>query len=315
MPGSSRPVFGGMMSTAALNKTSALDQGKTKTLLIFLSPWIVSLIVFWYGPIIYTLVLSFTKYKLVGDASFIGIKNYIDIVHDSNFWHGLYTTFLFTSLYVPLNIVMGLFTAFILDLDVKPLALWRALIFLPAVLPVIAIFVIGKFIFYPNGLLNNFLQVFGIKGPLWIANPDLIIIASVLLMVWQCGTAMVVYLGALQGVPKHYYDAAEIDGIGKLGQFRHITLPLISPSILFRAILDLKLGLMIFIPALVLPEGNVPGGPADASRFYTLHVYQKAFQRFNIGEASALAMVLIVISLILTIVVMRTSRRVVFYEV
>src|SRR6056297_297365 len=107
------------MSTAALKKTSALDRGKWKTLLIFLSPWIFSLVVFWYGPILYTLVLSFTKYKLVGEATFIGIKNYIDIVQDKYFWHGLYTTFIFTSLYVPLNIVMGLFTAFILDLRVN----------------------------------------------------------------------------------------------------------------------------------------------------------------------------------------------------
>ena len=116
-------------------------------------------------------------------------------------------------------------------------------------------------------------------------------------------------------MPKHYYESAQIDGLGQVGQFLRITIPLISPTIFFRAIMDLIFGLMIFIPGLILPAGNVPGGPSNASRFYALHLYEKAFQRFNIGEASTLATILIVISFVITFAVMKMSDRFVHYEV
>lgn len=285
------------------------------TVLLFLAPWLISLIVLWYGPILYTVILSFMKYKLIGGGKFIGFKNYVKVFNDRFFWLGLRNTFTFIVLYLPLNLIAGLFTAYLVNMDIKGKAVWRAIIYLPAVLPAIAVLVLGKFIFYPNGLMNNFLSLFGIEGPLWLASPRLIIPASVLLMVWQCGTAMVIYLGALQGVPNMYYEAAEIDGCSKAGQFFRITLPLISPTIFFRVIIDLIFGLMIFIPALVLPEGNVPGGPANASRFYALHLYEKAFQRFNLGQASCLATVLIVISFIITFFIIRFSERFIHYEV
>jgi multiple sugar transport system permease protein len=269
----------------------------------------------WYGPILYTFFLSLTKYKLVGTATFTGLKNYLDIFQDRFFWHGLQVTFVFTVAYVPVISVFGLLTAYLLNIHAPGKNVWRAIIYLPAVLPAIAVFVLGKFVFYPSGLVNTVLSWLGMQGPLWLSNPNLILIPAVLLMAWKCGAAMIVYLGAMQGVPEQYYQAAEIDGLGKLGQFFRITLPMISHAIYFRLIVDIKLGLMIFIPALVLPKGNVPGGPSHASRFYALHVYEKAFQRFNIGEACALAMVLIVISVIITRVIMRLGERYVYYEV
>jgi len=283
--------------------------------LYFLAPWFLSLIVFWYGPIIYTILLSFTKYKLIGRASFIGFTNYVKIFKDSFFWLGLKNTFYFILLFVPANFVVGLFIAYLLNLNVRIKGLCRTIIYIPAVLPVIGVLILGKFVFFPNGLANTFLALFGIKGPLWIADPKLIIPASVMIMVWQCGTAMIVYLGALQGVPVQYYEAAEIDGLNKSKQFFVITIPLISPTIFFRMIIDLIFGLMIFIPGLVLPEGNVPGGPGNASRFYALHLYEKAFQRFNIGEASALATILILLSFMITVLIIKMSERYVYYEV
>jgi multiple sugar transport system permease protein len=294
--------------------TSRLERTRGLTVLLFLFPWLVSLVVFWYGPIIATMGLSLARYKLIGQPRFIGLTNYTEIFQDTYFWVGLRTTFVFTALYLPANFVMGLATAYLLNLNVRLKGVWRTLIYVPSVLPVIAVLVLGKFIFYPNGLMNSAIELVGFKGPLWLANPRLIIPASVILMVWQCGTAMVVYLGALQNVPVQYYEAAEIDGLSRPRQFFGITLPLISPTIFFRVIIDLIFALMIFIPALVLPEGGVPGGPADGSRFYALHIYEKAFKRFNIGEASALATVLILISLALTWMVIRASERYVHYE-
>ncbi|MDA3959102.1 carbohydrate ABC transporter permease [Oceanispirochaeta sp.] len=293
---------------------SALRKGYTGTVLLFLLPWLFSLIVFWYGPIFYTAVLSLMKYRLIGGGNFIGFDNYVKIFQDKYFWIGLQNTFVFILMFVPANLALGLFTAYLLNMDIKYKGLWRAIIYVPAVLPVVAVLVLGKFMFYPNGLINSVIEVFGIKGPLWLADPRLIKPASVMLMMWQCGTAMVVYLGALQGVPKQLYEAADIDGLGKTGQFMRVTIPMISPTILFRMVIDVIFGLMIFVPGLILPEGNVPGGPGTSSRFYALHIYEKAFQRFNLGEASALATILIILSMIITYFIMRMSNRYVHYE-
>ena len=297
-----------------MSRAARLERGKGLTVLLFLAPWLVSLVVFWYGPIAATAVLSLSRYRLIGTPRLIGLANYAAIFQDTYFWVGLRTTFVFTALYLPANFVLGLLTACLLNLDVRLKGLWRTILYVPSVLPVIAVLVLGKFIFFPNGLMNSALGLFGVKGPLWLANPRLIIPASVMLMAWQCGTAMVVYLGALQNVPVQYYEAAEMDGLSRPRQFFGITLPLISPTIFFRVVIDLIFALMIFIPGLVLPEGGVPGGPADGSRFYALHLYEKAFKRFNIGEASALATVLILISLALTWMVIRASERYVHYE-
>lgn len=285
------------------------------TVLLFLLPWLVSLIIFWYGPILYTFVLSFMKYRLISGGKFIGLENYTKIFSDAYFWIGLRNTTYFVLLYVPANFFMGICTAYVLNLDIKGKAIWRSIIYLPAILPVVAVLVLGKFIFYPDGLMNTFIELFGLKGPLWLADPKLIIPASVLLMVWQCGSGMVVYLGALQGVPHTFYEAAQIDGLSAFGQFRKITIPMISPTILFRMIIDMIFGLMIFVPALILPEGGVPGGPGTSSRFLALHIYEKAFQRFQLGEASALATILILLSVVITWGIMRFSDKHVYYEV
>lgn len=293
---------------------SALKKGHTRNTILFLLPWLFSLTLFWYGPILYTIILSFMKYRLIGGGHFTGLANYAKIFQDELFWIGMKNTFAFILMYVPANLVLGLFTAYLLNMEIRYKGLWRSVIYVPAVLPVVAVLVLGKFMFYPNGLINSFIELFGIRGPLWIADPRLIKPASVMLMVWQCGTAMVVYLGALQGVPGQLYEAAEIDGLGRTGQFMNITIPMISPTILFRMVIDMIFGLMIFVPGLILPEGNVQGGPGTASRFYALHIYEKAFQRFSLGEASALATVLIIISMVITFFIMRMSNRYVHYE-
>ena len=298
----------------ALSKKTKLNKVNYFNVLLFLLPWLISLVVFWYGPIIYTMVLSFMKYRLIGGGYFIGLKNYMNIFEDRLFWTGLKNTFIFILMYVPANFALGLFTAYLLNMNIKFKGLWRSIIYVPAVLPVIAVLVLGKFMFYPNGLVNSFIEVFGVKGPLWLANPNLIKPASVLLMIWQSGTAMVVYLGALQGVPKQLYEAADIDGLKKPVQFFYVTIPMISPTILFRMVIDMIFGLMIFVPGLILPEGNVPGGPGTSSRFYALHIYEKAFQRFSLGEASALATILILISILITFFIIRMSNRYIHYE-
>jgi ABC-type sugar transport system permease subunit len=296
------------------NKTK-LNKVNYFNVLLFLLPWLISLVVFWYGPIIYTMALSFMKYRLIGGGHFIGFKNYVMIFEDRLFWTGLKNTFIFILMYVPANFALGLFTAYLLNMNIKMKGLWRSVIYVPAVLPVIAVLVLGKFMFYPNGLVNSVIEIFGVKGPLWLASPHLIKPASVLLMIWQCGTAMVVYLGALQGVPKQLYEAADIDGLKKPVQFFYVTIPMISPTILFRMVIDMIFGLMIFVPGLILPEGNVPGGPGTSSRFYALHIYEKAFQRFSLGEASALATILILISILITFFIIRMSNRYIHYEV
>lgn len=294
---------------------SRWNRSRTRSAFVFLLPWLFSLLVFWHGPIIYTVVLSLMRYRFIGGGSFVGLENYEKIFQDELFWIGLKNTTLYIVLYVPGMFVMSLFTAYLISMNVKLKALWRSLLYVPSVIPVLAVLVLGKFVFFPEGLVNMVLGVFGMKGPLWLSDPRLIRPAAVLIMLWRCGEGMVVYLAALRGVPSMYYEVADIDGLSKAKQFIKITLPLISPTIFFRVIVDTILGLMVFIPGLVLPAGNVPGGPGTASRFYALHLYEKAFQRFNLGEAAALATVLIVISFALTLVIMRGSKRFVYYEV
>lgn len=291
-----------------------LHRRNGRTALLFLLPWLVSLVVFWHGPIIATIALSLTKYRLIGGGGFIGFANYQKIFHDSFFWIGLRNTGIFILMYVPGMFVMSLFTAYLINLDLRMKGLWRSILYVPAVIPVIAVLVLGKFVFYPEGLVNTFLRLFGIGGPSWLGSFQLIKVAAVILMLWRCGEGMIVYLAALKGVPRQYYEVADIDGLGKSGQFFKITLPLISPTIFFRVIVDTIFGLMVFIPGLVLPAGNVAGGPGDSSRFYALYLYEKAFQRFNMGEASALATVLIIVSFALTYLIIKGSERFVHYE-
>ena len=173
--------------------------GRARIVVLFLLPWLVSLVVFWYGPILYTFTLSFSDYRLIGGGTFIGLENYLETFTDRFFWLGLQNTFVFTAMFIPANFVMGLLTAWLLASNVPGKAAFRAIVYLPSVLPVIAVLILGKFLFYPDGLVNSVIEVFGIPGPLWLANPMLIKPASVVVMVWQCGTAMVIYPGRVEG--------------------------------------------------------------------------------------------------------------------
>jgi multiple sugar transport system permease protein len=304
--------------TQAVSTASSRSASRRKRVLVplaFLLPWLVSLVVLWYGPIVVTVVLSFFRYNLVYGGKFFGVGNYLKIFQDRFFWIGLKNTFFFLGLFVPLNFLLGLTTAFLLNIETRTIAVWRTLIYLPAVLPTVAILVLGKFIFFPNGLLNTFLGYIGITGPLWLATTTWIKPAAVLLMAWQCGTTTIIYLAGLKSIPAVYYEVAAIDGIGPLRRFLNITLPLLSPTILFRVVIDIIFSLMIFVPGLILPEGqNVLGGPDNATRFFALHLYDKAFLRNVLGEASSIATVLILICFILTFSVIRLSEKHVYYE-
>lgn len=298
-----------------MGKRSTFRIRQRLTPVFFLLPWLASLVVLWYGPIAVTLLLSLFRYNLVYGGKFIGAANYLKIFQDSFFWIGFKNTFFFLALFVPANFLLGLATALLLNKEVKTIALWRTLIYLPAILPTIAIMVLGKFIFYPNGLVNTLLSYLGIEGPLWLASVTWIKPAAVLLMAWQCGTTTIIYLAGLKSIPGMYYESAAIDGIGPLRKLAHITLPLLSPTILFRVVIDIIFSLMVFIPGLVLPEGlTVLGGPDNATRFYALHLYDKAFLRNVLGEASSIATVLIVICFILTFGIIKLSEKYVYYE-
>lgn len=191
---------------------SKLTRGKTATVLLFLTPWLISLVVFWYGPIIYTLALGFMRYKPPSpDTTFVGLKNYMEIFADPFFLKSLGNTFAFGLMFVPANFFLGLMTAQLLSIDFPAKGFFRSLIYVPAILPTIAVLVIGKFLFFEHGLVNTVLSIFipGDANILWLANRNLIKPATVMLMVWQCGTAMIIYLGALKAVPAQYYEAAK----------------------------------------------------------------------------------------------------------
>jgi len=281
----------------------------------FLVPWLVALGVFYFGAIGYTIVLSLMKYNLIAGGSFIGLDNYRNVFADKLFWLSLKNTLVFLVMFIPANLVVSLSIAMLLNKQTRTVGLNRLMIYLPAVIPSVAGAMLIRLVFIPSGIVNGLLEIVGIEGPFWLSNPHLIKTTSVLFMLWLCGTSVVIYLAGLKSIPTTYYEVGIIDGIGPLRKFFSITLPMLSPTIFFRLVIDVIVGLMIMIPGLVLPVPRVPGGPANASRFYAIHLYDKAFKRFLLGEGSALAIVLLCLCALITYFIIRLGERRVYYEI
>jgi multiple sugar transport system permease protein len=208
-------------------------------------------------------------------------------------------------------LICGLVLALLMNQRIPGISVFRAIFFLPTVISGVAFVVVWMWIFHPEaGLINATLAVFGITGPRWLTDPDTALIALWMMSLWGLGRAAVIYLAGLKNVPKELHEAARIDGAGVWQAFRHVTLPLLTPTIFFNLVLSLITTFQIFPSAFVATNG----GPLDSTLFYVLYLYQQAFQRFNMGYASAMTWVLFLIILGLTLLVVRSSDRWVYYE-
>lgn len=279
---------------------------------LFFSPGLIGFLVFMAFPITYSLYLSFTSYNMFSSPKWIGFLNYrILFTQDPLFYKSLYNTLYYVAISVPLNTIFGILIAVLMNQKIKGMRLFRTIFFLPSVVSGVAVALLWQWILDGNfGLLNTFLAKFGIVGPGWLTDENWSKLSLILMNLWAVGGSMIVYLAGLQGVPRSLYEAATVDGAGRIRQFWQITIPMLSPTIFFNVIMGILGGFQVFLQAYIMTGG----GPNNSTLFYAFHLYNKAFKDLQMGYASALAWVLLLISMALTLVVFATSKRWVYYE-
>ena len=274
------------------------------------SPFILGLLLWTVGPMLYSLYLSMTEWDLLTPARFVGLDNYIQMFQSRETWISLRVTTLYALGAIPLGMLAGLSVALLLNSKVRGLSIWRAIYYLPAVLGGVAVALLWQLIFSADfGILNYLLGLVGITGPPWLNSTTWALPALIVMSVWAVGADMVIYLAALQGVPTELYEAAEVDGANGWRRFISITLPMISPVIFFQLITGIIIALQAFTQAFIMTRG----GPNNATLFFVLHLYRNAFQYFRMGFASALAWLLFAYILVLTLLVFRWSAVWVYY--
>ena len=280
---------------------------------LFLLPWLIGLVVIVAGPMFASLYLSFTNYSLIQAPEFIGLDNYVRMFNDPRLHKSLSVTFIYVIVGVPLQLIVALAIAMLLNEGMKGLAFYRSIFYLPSMLGAsVAIAVLWRQMFEVDGLVNQLLRLFGIPATTsWIADPQWALWTIILLHVWTFGSPMVIFLAGLRQIPGMYYEAASVDGASKWAQFRKITLPLLSPIIFFNLVLQVINAFQSFTQAYVVSNGT--GGPADETLFYTLYLYQRGFVQFQMGYASAMAWLLVVIIAAFTAINFYFSKRWVFY--
>ncbi len=293
------------------HSSTRLSVREARNFWFFTSPWILGFIFLSGGPIIASLVLSFTNYSITAPPAWVGIQSYANLLTDPIYIKSIGVTLTYTFLSVPLSLTFALAVAVLLSQDIRFLGVFRTIFYLPAVISGVAVSLLWEWVLNPQfGLANYVLSWFGIHGLLWFEGNHSVILAFVIMSIWAMGGQMVILLAALNSVPKVLYEAAEIDGASPWKRFLHITLPMISPSILFNLITGMIASFQVFVPAQVITQG----GPNFNSEFYVLYLFNNAFQYFRMGYASAQAWVLFVLIMILTVVLLTISKRYVYYE-
>lgn len=281
---------------------------------LWISPWLIGFLAFTIGPMLSSLYLSLTKYDIITAPTFIGLSNYVyAATRDAQFFPSLLRTFYYAGVSVPVGVVASLGAAMLLNQRKRGTATYRTLFFLPSLTPVVAGALLWQWIYDPQfGPLNYLLDKIGIHGPGWLGSPSWAIPAFIIIAFWAGigGNRMVIFLAGLQGVSQELYEAAEVDGAGAWTRFRHITLPLISPTMFFNMILAVIGALRVFEVAFL----TTSGGPNYATWFFMLHLYNAAFRDFDMGYASALAWVLFIITVGFTFIQVRWSSSWVYYE-
>ncbi|WP_304455114.1 carbohydrate ABC transporter permease [Nocardiopsis sp. YSL2] len=301
---------------AARTKPSAGNQGAKRRENLaaygFLAPWFVGLLFITAGPLLASLYFSFTDYNLIGEHSWVGLENYSRMLEDERLHNSLRVTFVYVFVSVPLQLALALALAMVLDRGVRGLPLYRSVYYLPSLLGgSVAIAILWRQVFGANGLINQVLGFFGIQGEGWVSHPDYALGTLIVLNVWTFGAPMVIFLAGLRQIPRMYYEAASVDGAGPLYKFWHITVPLLTPIIFFNLVLQIINAFQTFTQAFIVSGGT--GGPSDSTMFYTLYLYQRGFGSFEMGYASAMAWLLLMIIGGFTAVNFLASKYWVFY--
>jgi multiple sugar transport system permease protein len=301
---------------------SAMARREAREGYFFISPWLIGLLAFTIVPVIASMVLSFTAWQISAPPKWIGLDNYTELFQDPAMFKSLFNTLYLALFGVPLNMIVGLGIALLMNQDVRGIGVFRTIWYLPSILSSVAVAVLWLWILNPRyGLVNQALALVGIQGPGWLSDPTWAKPAVILMGLWGVGGNMIIYLAGLKGIPQHLYEAAKLDGAGTLGQFRHITLPMLSPSIFFNLITNIIGALQVFVSIAALTMGGPgsggvgrAGGADDSLLVFMIYLYRQAFTQSRMGYASALAWFLAAIIMALTLFNFWLARRWVYYE-
>lgn len=297
--------------TKARYRPSRLQRAETLSFFLFISPWLIGFVGLMLIPMGTSLYISFTKWNLLKPAKFNGLTNYVTIFADPLYWNSLKITATYAVISVPLNIVLSVMLAMLLNNKLRGMNVFRTVFYLPSIVSGVVVALVWLWMFQPDfGILNNLLIKFGIQGPKWIYSEDWAMPSLILMSLWNLGTNIVLYLAALQGVPTEQYEAAGIDGAGWAGKFWHVTIPGISPTLLFTTLTGFISAMQTFTQAYIMTEG----GPNHATTFYAYYIYKKAFVYRKMGEASAMAWVMFIIICLISLLILKTSAGKVYYD-
>lgn len=279
---------------------------------LYIAPWLIGFLILQAWPMVYSLYLSFTDYSLFSEPNWVGLQNYRNIFTiDFTFEKSLWTTMKFVLLAVPLKLIFALFVAMLLNKAVRGMSLYRTMVYLPSLLGgSVAVAVVWRNIFGLEGYINTLLNALGIESVPWLASTTWSLPTLVLLNVWQFGSSMIIFLAGLKQIPKSLYESACVDGAGPIRQFMHITLPMLSPVIFFNLIYGMIGAFQQFNSAFLISNG----GPAHSTYLYAMMLYEKAFTSYQMGYASALAWILLVIIAVFTGINFLVSKFWVFYD-
>lgn len=284
---------------------------RTITGYLFIMPFVLGFLFWFLTPVLIAVWLTFTDWNLIRAPRYVGFDNILRLGTDKLFWQSLKVTTLYTLASVPMGLVLAFLLALLINTKVKGIAFFRTIYYLPSIVPAVASAVLWAWIFNTEyGLLNAVLRVFGIPRIAWLQDPTFALWALIMMSLWGLGGAMIIYLAGLQGIPDVYYEAAEIDGAGRMSQLWNITLPLLSPVIFFNLIMSIIGTFQVFTAGFLITNG----GPQNATLFYVLYLYRNGFQYLDMGYSAALAWVLFLIILVLTALIFRYVGGMVHYE-
>lgn len=285
---------------------------QNRTGYLFISPFLIGFFALTIFPILYSFYLSFTDFDLLGKANFIGFDNFSRMFNDDKLYvKSLKVTFFYAGVAVPIRLVFALAVALALDKVLEMVGLYRTLLYLPSIVGgSIAISIMWRQLFGNDGAINSILESLGLPTFSWLGDPNLAIWTLIVLYGWQFGSSMLIFLAGLRNIPRTYYEASSVDGAGPIRQFFVITIPLLTPVILFNTVMQVINGFMAFTPSFVITEG----GPINSTLLYVLYMYRRAFEYFDMGYASAMAWVMLVIIAFFTALIFRSSEHWVHYE-
>ena len=290
-----------------------IEAKKARMRVLFTMPWILGLLIFYVYPLLASIYYSFTSYSVLSPGEFVGLENYKMLMQDELFWKSIGNTLIFTAMSVPLNIILGIAIALLLNVKIRGIGIYRTIFFIPTLVPVVATATVWRWLLNSNyGLFNSFLEKFGMSPIPWLASEDWSKISLVMIAAWGIGQAIIINLGGLQDISPEYYEAAAIDGANVWQRTKCITMPLLTPVIFYNVVMGVINSLQIFTLPYALTNGE--GSPTHSLTFYVMHLYNNAFGYMKMGYASAMAWILFVIILVLTLVIFGTSKKWVHYQ-